>query len=242
MEWVMVLKEDNTDLELLSKYFNGKDLSIIKENGQFIIRSNYLKLNKIILGNEIINIKIAKKLINTINGLSKVLLKKENKISSNSANLFDKNKKYIGGCTWIDCSATIQNNNFLPSDNYNIEFSKNLNKYVEKILSDDNFYRAIIFLQYDKDNWRDLYCVYDVIINVVGKGNRHSGKKIIKSWLFDKEKSMVNSFTQTANSIEAVKEQARHGKVIPAPRIKMSLFDAKKLIYKILLIWLEKYS
>jgi len=242
MEWVMVLKEDNTDLELLSKYFNGKDLSIIKENGQFIIRSNYLKLNKIILGNEIINIKIAKKLINTINGLSKVLLKKENKISSNSANLFDKNKKYIGGCTWIDCSATIQNNNFLPSDNYNIEFSKNLNKYVEKILSDDNFYRAIIFLQYDKDNWRDLYCIYDVIINVVGKGNRHSGKKIIKSWLFDKEKSMVNSFTQTANSIEAVKEQARHGKVIPAPRIKISLFDAKKLIYKIILIWLEKYS
>lgn len=53
---------------------------------------------------------------------------------------------------------------------------------------------------------------------------------------------MVDSFTQTANSIEEVKEQARHGKVIPSPKIKINLSDAKELIYKILLIWLEKYQ
>ena len=120
--------------------------------------------------------------------------------------------------------------------------STNLSKYTEKILSNNDFYRAFIFLHYDKDNWRDLYCVYEVIRDVVGNGNDKSGEKIIKSWLPDKDKSMINIFTQTANSIKAVKEQARHGKVFNAPKIKINLFNAKNLIYKILLIWLENYS
>jgi len=241
MEWVLVLNGDNTDLELLSKYFNSKDLNIIKENSQFIIRSSYLKTNNINSKNECVDINMAKKLVNTVNGLSKVLLKTKNKIRSNSAKLLDQNKKFLNGCTWIECYVNVKNNNFILDKNCKIKFSRNLNKYVEKILNNENYYRAIIFLQYDNDNWRDLYCIYDVISDVVGKGNKHSGKKIIKSWLINKEKSMVNSFTQTVNSIEAIKEKARHGKVISAPKIKISLSDATELIYKILLIWLEKY-
>jgi len=240
MEWVLVLNGDDTDLALLSKYYNSKDLNIIKENSSFIIRSSYLKTNNINSKNEYVDINMAKKLVNTVNGLSKVLLKTKNKIRSNSANLFDENKKYHGGCTWIECYANVKNNSILDK-NCKINFIRNLNKYIEKILKNEDFYRAIIFLQYDKENWRDLYCIFDIISNVVGKGNKHSGKRIIRSWLIDKEKSMVDSFTQTANSVEAIKEKARHGKVIPAPKIIISLSYATELIYKILLIWLEKY-
>jgi len=60
MEWVLVLNGDNTDLELLSKYFNSKDLNIIKENSQFIIRSSYLKTNNINSKNECVDINMAK--------------------------------------------------------------------------------------------------------------------------------------------------------------------------------------
>ena len=242
MEWVIILNENKTDLELLTKHFNSTDLNIVKENNQFVIRSNYLNFNKIKSDIECININMAKKLLNIVNGLSRVLLKMDNNIWSNSAKLVDENNKYIQGCLWVDCSLTVRNNNCLTSDNINIELSKNISKYSEKILQNDDFYRAIIFLHYDKDNWRDLYCVYEVVRDVVGNGNDKSGEKIIKGWLPDKDKNMINIFTQTANSIKAVKEQARHGKVFNAPKIKINLFDAKKLIYKILLIWLENYS
>ena len=240
MEWVIVLNKNKTDLELLTKHFNSIDLNIVKENGQFLIRSSYLNFKKVKSYYECI--KMSEKLLNIINGLSKVLLKINNNIQSNSVYLLDKSNRLIKGYTWINCSLTIRNNNSLMTNDKNIELSTNLGKYTEKILSDDDFYRAFIFLHYDKDNWRDLYCVYEVIRDVLGNGNNHSGERIIKSWLLNKDKSMIDTFTQTANSIEAVKEQARHGKVIPAPEIKMNLFDAKSLIYKIILIWLENYS
>ena len=240
MEWIIVLNENKTDLELLTKHFNSIDLNIVKENGQFLIRSSYLNFKKVKSYNECI--KMAEKLLNIINGLSKVLLKIDSNIQSNSVNLLDKSNRLIKGYTWINCSLAIRNNNSLMTNDKNIELSTNLSKYTEKILSDDDFYRAFIFLHYDKDNWRDLYCVYEVIRDVVGNGNDKSGEKIIKSWLLDKDKSMIKVFTQTANSIKAVKEKARHGKVFDDPKIKMNLFDAKNLIYKILLIWLENYS
>jgi hypothetical protein len=240
MEWVIVLNGNKKDMELLTKHFNSLDLNISKENNQFLIRSSYLNYKKI--KSDIECIKMSNKLLNIINGLSKILLEIENSVKFNSFNLLDKNNRLIKGYTWINCSATVRNNNSLMTNDKNIEFSTNLGKYVKKILSDTDFYRAFIFLHYDKDNWRDLYCVYEVIRDVVGNGNNHSGEKIIKSWLLNKDKSMIDIFTQTANSIEAVKEQARHGKVIPAPEIKMNLFDAKSLIYKIILIWLENYS
>lgn len=240
MEWVIVLNKNKTDLELLTKHFNSIDLNIVKENGQFLIRSSYLNFKKVKSYYECI--KMSEKLLNIINGLSKVLLKINNNIQSNSVYLLDKSNRLIKGYTWINCSLAIRNNNSLMTNEKNIEISTNLSKYIEKILSDDDFYRAFIFLHYDKDNWRDLYCVYEVIRDVVGNGNDKSGEKIIKSWLPDKDKSMINIFTQTANSIKAVKEKARHGKVFDAPKIKMNLFDAKNLIYKILLIWLENYS
>ena len=110
MEWVLILNGEDKDLKLLSKYYNSDDLNIIKENGQFIIRSSYLKTSNINHENECVNIKIAKKLVETVNGLSKVLLKMENRIWSNSANLFDENKKYHGGCTWIECYVNVKNN------------------------------------------------------------------------------------------------------------------------------------
>lgn len=240
MEWIIVLNGNETDLKLLTKYFNSTDLNIVKENNQFVIRSDYLNFKKI--KSDIECIKMAEKLLNIINGLSKVLLKIDNNIWSNSVNLLDKNNKLVQGYAWMNCSAIIRNNNSLMANDKNIELSTNLSKYIEKILSNDDFYRAFIFLHYDKDNWRDLYCVYEVIRDVVGNGNNHFGEKIIKSWLPDKDKSMINTFTQTANSIKAVKEQARHGKVFDAPKIKMNLFNAKSLIYKIILIWLENYS
>lgn len=240
MEWIIVLKGNETDLKLLTKHFNSTDLNIVKENNQFVIRSNYLNFKKIKSNSECIE--MSGKLLNIINGLSKVLLKIDNNIWSNLVCLLDKNNKLDHGCSWINCSAIIRNNNSLMTNDKNIELSTNLSKYTEKILSDDDFYRAFIFLHYDKDNWRDLYCVYEVIRDVVGNGNAKFGEKIIKSWLPDKDRSMIKIFTQTANSIKAVKEQARHGKVFDAPKIKMNLFDAKQLIYKIILIWLENYS
>lgn len=239
MEWIIVLNGNKKDLELLTKHFNSIDLNIAKENNQFLIRSSYLNFKKVKSYNECI--KMAQRLLNIINGLSKILLKIENYIKFNSVNLLDKNNRLIKGYTWINCSLTIVNNNSLMTNDKNIELSTNLSKYTEKILSNNDFYRAFIFLHYDKDNWRDLYCVYEVIRDVVGNGNDKSGEKIIKSWLPDKDKSMINIFTQTANSIKAVKEQARHGKVFDAPKIKMNLFDAKQLIYKIILIWLKSY-
>jgi hypothetical protein len=240
MEWVIVLKEDNADLKLLTKHFNSTDLNIVKENNQFVIRSNYLNFKKIESNSECI--KMAEKLLNIINGLSKVLLKTDNNVQSNLVKLLDKNSKLVQSCLWVNGSVIIQNKNELASDDNTIKLSTNISKYCEKILHNDNFYRAIIFLHYDKDNWRDLYCVYEVIRDVIGNGNNKSGEKFIKGWLPDKDKNMINIFTQTANSIKAVKEQARHGKVFDAPKIKMNLFDAKNLIYKIILIWLENYS
>lgn len=240
MEWIIVLNGNKTDLELLTKHFNTIDLNIVKENSQFLVKSSYLNFKKVKSYNECI--KMAEKLLNIINGLSKILLKIDNNVQSNSVKLLDKNDRLIKGYTWINCSLTIRNNNSLMTNDKNIELGTSLSKYTEKILSDDDFYRAFIFLHYDKDNWRDLYCVYEVIRDVIGNGNDKSGEKIIKSWLPNKGKSKINIFTQTANSIKAVKEQARHGKVFNAPKIKMNLFDAKNLIYKILLIWLENYS
>jgi hypothetical protein len=230
MEWVIELNGDKDDLEILPKYFNFKELYITEEEGRFFLRSSYLSIDKAFTEEDVI--REGRKLLISINGISRMLLKAKNLIEFHSILKLDNNGKLIKGCTWINCKLYVRNSGAVKLNGKEINPKDYLEKWTKIILSDKDVMRAFLFLSLDNVNWRDLYCIYDTIQENVG------GRKIVESW-FPKRK--LERFTQTACSFEAIKENARHSmKKIKKPKIEMSLLEASSLVYDMLCIWLEK--
>jgi len=230
MEWAIELNGNKDDLEKLPKYFNFKELYIIEEEGRFFLRSSYLDIDKVFTEEDVI--REGRKLLISVNGISKMLLKVKNLVEFHSILKLNNNGKLIKGCTWINCKLYVRNGRAVKLNGKEISPKDYLKKWTKIILSDEDVMRAFLFLSLDNINWRDLYCIYDTIQENVG------GRKIVESWF---PKGKLGRFTQTACSFEAIKEKARHStKRIKKPKIEMSLLEASYLVYDMLYIWLEK--
>ena len=93
--------------------------------------------------------------------------------------------------------------------------------------------RELVGLLDKGDDWVDLYRIYEFVqANIEGEDNI-----VERGWWSSNEK---NLFKRTANSRDAIGDDARHGQErIPAPDDPMSYSDAKALVDSLVRNWLE---
>jgi hypothetical protein len=91
--------------------------------------------------------------------------------------------------------------------------------------------QALRFWVKGSENWADLYKVHEVIESDFGDAVYTNG------WA---SKIEVTRFTRTANSVEALGDQARHAKKYAEPPSKpMTIQEAKGLIKHLLEKWID---
>lgn len=102
-----------------------------------------------------------------------------------------------------------------------------------KLALEDEKVEELVNLLDQGDEWVNLYRIYEFIqSNIDGEDNI-----VERDWWSSSEKDL---FKQTANSRDAIGDDARHaGKNIPAPEDPLNHSDAKSLIDSLVQNWLE---
>jgi hypothetical protein len=96
---------------------------------------------------------------------------------------------------------------------------------------DEKVHQALRFWAKDPDDWGNLFKIWEVIESDLGSDIFRHG------WASKKE---VERFTHTANSPEALGDEARHAKKRGQPPAKpMTIGEAKQLINGLLVKWIE---
>ena len=96
---------------------------------------------------------------------------------------------------------------------------------------DDKVRQALRFWVNAHDNWGNLYKILEIIESDVGSSIYSNG------WV---SKAEVGRFTQTANSADALGDEARHAKKhVAPPSTPMTIKEARHLIKVLLQKWIE---
>lgn len=96
--------------------------------------------------------------------------------------------------------------------------------------SDEAVRRALRLRDAGDLDWVGLYRLYEVI-------HEDAGKDIVELWVSRKK---LRSFTHTANSVDAVGDEARHGRrTSDPPKNPMELNPARKLVDELLEKWIR---
>lgn len=102
-----------------------------------------------------------------------------------------------------------------------------------QLAAKDDKVRELVGLLDKGDDWVNLYRIYEFIqANIDGDENI-----VDRGWWSSNEK---DRFKQTANSRDAIGDDARHGQErIPAPDNPMNYSEAKTLVDSLIRNWLE---
>ncbi|MFB6282953.1 MAG: hypothetical protein ABEK59_03335 [Halobacteria archaeon] len=102
-----------------------------------------------------------------------------------------------------------------------------------QLATEDDKVRDLVDLLDKGNNWVNLYRIYEFI-----QENIDGDKNIVdRDWWNSNEKDL---FKQTANSRDAIGDDARHGQDrIPAPEDPMNYSEAKNLVNSLIQDWLE---
>ena len=107
-----------------------------------------------------------------------------------------------------------------------------LEAFADLASRDINVSRALRLFGSRTPTWVSLYKVYEIIETEVDSGGLAN-----RSWA---SKNRIRSFKQTANSVSAAGDEARHGsEPNEPPRSPMSLAEAESLISGLLKNWLR---
>ena len=229
MEWMFKLEGDIKFLEELSKYFSSSELLIFKEKGNiYYLKSTYF--NNLNYEYEARN--KAEHLITLINGATELTLYRKKpvermnlaiKINDNGSKSFSYS---------IPCTA-----NIIPKMKESTidERKKLLKEWVIASLKDDKIATLFEFICSDSNKWYLLYKRLELVQVDLGGET----KLINKKWVPESE---IKLFKHTANCYKAIGIEARHYNSKKRPSNPMTYPDAKKLIEKINLKWLEERS
>jgi len=227
MEWMFELNGDISFLEELSKYFTSKEIFIIKKDNRYFLKSDCF--NNLKYDYEARN--KAEYLIKSINGAAEFILyrKKPIKIYQTIKINDDGSKNFIYS---IPCSI-----NIIPKmKKSTINERKNcLKEWVIKSIEDDKIAILFEFICSESNKWYLLYKRLELVQVDLGGET----KLINKNWVPENE---IKLFKHTANCYKAISIEARHYNINKPPPNPMTYSDAKKLIDKINLKWLEEKS
>jgi hypothetical protein len=108
------------------------------------------------------------------------------------------------------------------------------NKWLARALTDEPIRHVLTLLGKQPCSWHDLYKLMEVL-------QANGGDELLDATGISR--NQLNRFTQTANSVHAIGDDARHAQdSIPAPKKPMSLSDARQLIYRWARAWLTSRS
>jgi len=228
MEWMFELNGEIIFLEELSKYFTSEEIFILKEDNRYFLKSTCFK-----------NIKYeyearnkAEHLLTMINGATEFILyrKKPLKRMNLAIKINDNGSKSFSYS--IPCFA-----NIIPKmkESKINERKQMLKKWVTKSIEDDKITALFNFICSDSNKWYLLYKRLELVQLDLGGEN----KLINKKWV---PESKIKLFKHTANCYKAIGIEARHYDNKIPPKNPMTYPDAKKIIDKINLEWLEERS
>ncbi len=106
--------------------------------------------------------------------------------------------------------------------------------WVSTGLLDEDVGRALGLFGSLEPTWKNLYLVFEVIVESIGGQNALEAKGWVPA-------SDIRRYKQTANSYRAIGREARHAKLsFQPPPNPMSLNEAHELVRTILSVWLEE--
>ena len=227
MEWMFELEGDIKFLEELSKYFTSGELLIFKEEvNRYFLKSTYFNNLK----HEYEARNKAEHLITLINGATEFILYRKKPVERihTVIKINDDGSKNFSYS--IPCYI-----NIIPKmkDSIISERKYLLRKWVIASLKDDKIAILFEFICSDSNKWYLLYKRLELVQVDLGGET----KLINKKWVPESE---IKLFKHTANCYKAIGIEARHYNREERPSNPMAYPDAKKLIDKINLKWLEE--
>jgi hypothetical protein len=230
--WSVQITGDKFDLEELPGWFNTPELMMVKESDGIYIHSSHFDSSKD--SNEVRS--LAEELIEKINGVSKLYrsdfqplkigaVVREKEDGSKDIHLSVSDSVIITCKTRVKLSGNGDEHE--PSVPKPITWLNVAQKFEEVS-------HALRIWEKGPLDWINLYKIFEIVESDVG------GKIYQQEWI---TKADANRFSQTANSAEALGDEARHAKQhVPAPPIPMTLQEAQHNIKELLIKWIESKS
>lgn len=237
-KWLVRLKGEKFDLEDLPSLLRLPELSVIEEDGSYYLQSS--EFDSLTSVDEVF--KRGVELIETVNGVAKLYRDNFCDVAEDGVTHVEDDGRrshhtylHISNVTMrskVSAIITVtKSNGSQPAVNQHspLESWVYLAQKYKPVAAALHFYR--------EDSWINLYKVYETIRDDIG-GDRIFVKN---GWV---SKSELSRFTQTAQSIKALGDQARHAssKKYPSPDVPMSHCEAKSMIKSILMKWLATKS
>ncbi len=229
--WLVRLKGEKFDLEDFPSLLRSPELTVIEENGSYYLKSS--DFDSLSLADEVRESAIA--IIDMLNGAMKLHIHNFRGVFEDGVTLIKEEGSrphyaYLRGSitarskTSANLTATTSKGTqqIAPRPS-NVESWLNLAKDDKAVADALHFFR--------ENTWINLYKVYEIIIDDVGK------KDVIirNGWV---TKKGLRRFTQTAQSRAALGDAARHAcNKPPPPPQPMPFHEAESLIRGVLLSW-----
>ena len=231
IDWYIRLIGEEFDLKIISNIFKSKELNISeREGGHYLYNKNYCNIKN---HDEVF--KESENLINTINGIAKMLQNDFKPIKTQSIMFYDKDgnrNSFVNLSVHAELrSAVFATAHVMGKDGKEKRSTeKNFaHSWLEVANKDEHVKRALWFISSKDLDWNILYKIFEIIEPDV--------RKSINQWA---SKSLIKNFKHTANSYSVLGDKARHGyENTKPPKNPISFEEAKALIINILTYWLN---
>jgi len=231
LEWYVGITGESFDLEDLSKSLNSPEICITKKGEDYILKSTHFNSLE-----DVYDVRNkANEILSLINGSAWLVIGMRKPLEevracrvnddgktecsvvfSDYAHARDRFKAHL-----ITKDGKVQDQGIFPAD---------LIPEIISIAQNDENVATVLQLLGDRPkDWVNLYNIFEVVKKDV--------RKIPKEWV---TKKAIRRFKQTANSVLAIRYEARHvGKIIKPPPKPMTLPEAKSFINTIIHNWIQ---
>ena len=233
MEWFVIITGDRSDLEDLSKALSSSELSIIKEEQNFALKST--GFNSLNDAKDVKN--KASEIVALVNGAARLDLGMRKPLSvAHVVKVKDNGTRVF----FVEVSATITAHSHVTASVVGADGAIQEVRQESPILSwvaaaqrDENVGKVLRLFGLGHHDWVNLYRIYEVVENDIGG----ISNIVRKGWATEKS---IKRFKHTANSPGVIGDESRHGKqTSKLPKAPMALSEAKSLVETILHNWLR---
>lgn len=230
MEWIVEVVGESSDLEELSRSLDSAELRLTQEGQSFFLRS--MDFNSLKSADDVRN--NATEILSLINGAARLALRmRKPLVVGNIVKVNDGGKRRIFAS--LSATMSLRGNicvSITRADGTVEQFRQAdpIPSWIEVAQHDKNVAKVLRLFAGTHD-WVNLYRIYEVIEDDIG--GKHNIES--KGWA---TKKAITLFKHTANSIDVIGDESRHGKKIGEPPPNpMPLSEAKSLIETILHNW-----
>jgi hypothetical protein len=229
--WMVRINGDPFDLELLSEQFRSANLSIAKESNGYYARSSEFE----VLSSEPEVRSKADEILDSLNGIGRMLDSHFRPVEIDAITEADETgsrKHYMeffeeikvrdkATVKVVNADGTSEQSTQPPAAESQLAIAQR----------DPKVAKALRIFGSREHDWHNLNNIFEVVQSDVG------GQITKAGWATQTE---IDRFTRTANSVQAIGDDARHGdEKVPAPKNPMSLAEADALMTRILKSWID---